>query len=172
MATDHLPAVTREPSRTGERFLRALPIDPARAWIFWDLGVTGAARLRLAFDSGAREEHRVHADIGDFFVYRDAPFRRLDAEISAEDGSIRFTASLTLPPSHHGDEPLRWGRIAPDGSARSTVPAEGPERVPQAPATGRRAAVGSSELGPGRFQGASERFIGASERHHSGHGRS
>lgn len=161
MATDTLPAVTREPSRTGEQFLRALPIDPGRAWIFWDLGVPGAARLRIAFDGASREEHRVSADMGDFFVRRDAPFRRLDAEISAEDGTVRFAASVTLPPARHGDEPVRWGRQRPAGAGAGVDPAIGPDRTPQAPLTHRRSPAGSSEHGSSRFLGASETFVAA-----------
>ncbi len=159
MATDTLPAVTREPSRTGEQFLRALPIDPCRAWLFWDLGVPGAARLRIAFDGGGREEHRVGADLGDFFIRRDAPFRRLDAEISAEDGSVRFATSVTLPPAQHGDDPVRWGRQRV--AAPGIDPAMGPDRTPQAPLAPRRDAAGSSEHGSSRFLGASETFVAA-----------
>lgn len=154
------PPLRPLPERTGTPALRGLPIDPARAYFYWELpeSAAGPYRLQVVDDGGAPWlETDVDWQIGEYYVSSVNAARWLEATLKDARGLTLRSGRVPLPPDRPGRDPVRWAAIgdSPDTISPVSSAPSGWNGTPAEPgASGSSGAIGSqygTTASPGRW---------------------
>lgn len=123
------PALRPLPDRSGTPALRGLPVDPARAYFYWEFpeSAVGPYRLEIQDDTGSKWlDASTEWQIGEHYVSSAAPAVWLEATMRDARGFTLRSGRVTLPPDRPGREPVRWAQVGSSPDAIEPI-AEGPD---------------------------------------------
>jgi hypothetical protein len=128
VAGGELPGPPMRPlsDRTGIPALRGLPIDPTRAYFYWELpeSAVGPYRLQIVDDTGAVWlDTTAEWQIAEHYVTGPTAAMWLEASIRDSRGFALRSGRVTLPAARPGRAASRWGEVG--GSPDALAPVAG-----------------------------------------------